>query len=92
MTKNQPSISQRAREKLNKHRNKKGLVHCLEDYNRIYSESLICVVTELYEEGVEVEDIAIELNRPPMEIIIALLHQTDSERITRAFATRKRTV
>ncbi|QGH35162.1 hypothetical protein GI584_14395 [Gracilibacillus salitolerans] len=92
MTKNQPSISQRAREKLNKHKHKKGLVHCLEDYNRIYSEGLICVVTELHEEGVEVEEIAKELNRSPMEIIIALLHQSDNQKITKPFATRKRTV
>ncbi|MEN2765806.1 hypothetical protein [Ornithinibacillus xuwenensis] len=66
-----------------------GLVYVLGKYENVFSESLLEEITELYEEGYEVEDLAETFNRPVMEIIMALLHQADEEKITRAFAYRR---
>jgi predicted RND superfamily exporter protein len=66
-----------------------GLVYVLGKYENVFSESLLEEITELYEEGYEVEDIAETFNRPVMEIIMALLHQADEEKIKRPFAYRR---
>lgn len=64
------------------------VVKVLQKYDPYFSEGLLEEVTELYEDGNKVEDIAETLNRPFLEIFMALLHQADDGKITRPFAGR----
>ncbi|MUK89129.1 hypothetical protein GMD78_12170 [Ornithinibacillus sp. L9] len=66
-----------------------GIIRVLAKYEDAFSWDLLQEITELYHEGYCVEDIAETFNRPVMEIIMALLHQADEKKITRAFAHRR---
>ncbi|SET76563.1 hypothetical protein SAMN05216389_12612 [Oceanobacillus limi] len=65
-----------------------GLVRVLDKYEEHFSVGVLKEITELYNEGHCVEGIAETFKRPVMEIIMALMHQADEEKITRAFALR----
>ncbi|WP_017795163.1 hypothetical protein [Oceanobacillus kimchii] len=54
---------------------KDGLVYCLEDMNRVYSESIIEEVTQLHDMGYCIEDIAGLFDRDEDEIFIGLYDQ-----------------
>lgn len=67
---------------------KESLVYCLDDLNNVFSDLLLLDITEWYEEGFSLEEIAEELERDPDEIFIALFHQARKGGTEKAFGKR----
>ncbi|WP_373896355.1 hypothetical protein [Virgibacillus sp. CBA3643] len=67
-----------------------GLVYVLQKYDNAFSEGLLDEIAGWFNEGYELEDISEEIKRPATEILMALIHLADQEKIEKAFAYRKR--
>ncbi|HAM79575.1 hypothetical protein [Ornithinibacillus bavariensis] len=65
------------------------IIKLFRDNELYFSNGLLDEITELYNEGHEIEDIAETFNRPVIEIMLALLYQAMQEKVTRPFAYRR---
>lgn len=68
-----------------------GLIYVTSKYDDAFSTGLLHEINILYENGWDIEDLMERFKRPYMEILYALLYLADEEKITRAFAYRRKT-
>lgn len=83
------TIKRRLRKQYKQRTQNGGLVYCLRDAEIVFTQGLLDVITELYEDGYSVEDIAYVFDKDSDEIFLALFHQARQGKINRTFAYRK---
>lgn len=76
----------RAEQPLSYHRD---YVIALEDLNFMFSKEQLTNITKLHTDGMEIEDIAKEVNRDAIEVLIALIHQAKKGHMLPPFAYRR---
>lgn len=61
----------------------------LEDYELAFRKDQLEEITDMWNNGAELEFIAKKHKRMPEEVFLALFHQSIKNKVTRAFAYRK---